>query len=132
MNWLRTRLYQMSLFQRLLILGAILFIGVLGLVVYVTQEATRSLERHIMQERLVGSQVVAHSLDEVLRHAILEFQVTAGVIEAELADLEAVQHRLSLRGVATEGANVFIKALTLFDALACRVFVQSSGPAICI
>jgi len=94
MNWVRKQLHRMSLFHHLLILGGVLFVGLLALVTYVTQETTHSLEERVTEERLIGTQVLASSLDEVIRRALLEFEVTGKLIESELAGPHTVRNFL--------------------------------------
>lgn len=114
-TWIGEKLHGMSLFQRFLILGAIIFIGLLALVVYVTQEAARSIERRITQERLVGATVVANSLDEIMRSAVAELQVTANTLALDINDTEEMKNHLELRGIAAEREGIFRKGLVLLD-----------------
>ncbi len=69
---LRVRLHRMTLFQRLIILSAPILLSVLFLVSYVTQEAARSLEQRITQDRLSAAQVSVRTLDQILRRAVAE------------------------------------------------------------
>ncbi len=71
-GWSRRRLRGLSLLQRFLILGAILFVSGFVVIGLVITTSTRSLSDRIMQDRLSGTRVAAAGLSETIRQARAE------------------------------------------------------------
>ncbi len=74
-------LHQMSLFQRLVMVGAMVAVVVTATALYVAHVATRGVEQRILLERLTVGRLTADSVDATLVHLLDEIESTARTVE---------------------------------------------------
>lgn len=115
MRWVTLQMHRMTLLQRLVILGAVLFLGVFVLVVYLAAEAARSFEERIVQDRLRAAEMTARNLNTMISHGVDELRQVALVTQSSGLDGKASPSDYLLQALTVELDTLFTEGVVLLD-----------------